>query len=190
MGCTSVSRPAGRLARSNRGAVHRPRGARDLCRTAARPRRAHQPGEPLAPARARWRHRLDHGLACRAQPRRGSRRSAAPDGRAAHQPRRVPRGGRHQLEGWRTLVRAGSVAYVPAQQGYIVATVSRALYTLATGEQTSKEKAVTWFADNHPQDADFVWAAYRAYRANVREAHERLSDSWTRRSPKQADTPG
>ena len=80
----------------------------------------------------------------------------------------------HQLEGWRTLVRAGSVAYVPAQQGYIVATVSRALYTLATGEQTSKEKAVTWFANNHPQDADFVWAAYRAYRANVREAHERL----------------
>ena len=81
---------------------------------------------------------------------------------------------RHQLGEWHTLVRANSVAYVPAQQGYIVATVSRALYVLATGTQTSKEKAVAWFAHNHPEDADFVWAAYHAYRADVRGPHERL----------------
>ena len=81
---------------------------------------------------------------------------------------------RQQLEGWRTLVRAGSVAYVPAQQGYIVATVSRALYTLARGDQASKEKAVAWFAQKHPADSDFVWAAYNAYRASVSKAHDRL----------------
>ena len=47
-----------------------------------------------------------------------------------------------QLREWKTEVRAAQVAYVPAHQGYIVATVCRALYALVTGEQTSKENAV------------------------------------------------
>ncbi len=81
---------------------------------------------------------------------------------------------RHQLTEWRVLVRVNSVAYVPAQQGYIVATVCRALYVLATGTQTSKERAVAWVASNHPDDADFVWAAYHAYRADIRGPHDQL----------------
>jgi predicted nucleotidyltransferase len=81
---------------------------------------------------------------------------------------------RRQLDDWRALVRDNTVAYVPAQQGYIVASVSRALYALATGAQTSKEKAIAWYAQSHPADADYVWAAYHAYRADVRGPHARL----------------
>lgn len=79
-----------------------------------------------------------------------------------------------QLHELGRTVRASSVAYVPAQQGYIVATVCRALYSLATDEQTSKEHAVTWFAEQRPELADFVRSAYNAYRADIREPHERL----------------
>ena len=50
----------------------------------------------------------------------------------------------------------------------------RGLYALATGQQTSKEGAVAWFAERHPDESDFVWAAYRAYRADIRGPHERL----------------
>jgi predicted nucleotidyltransferase len=81
---------------------------------------------------------------------------------------------RRQLLDMSEIARTHDVAYVPAQQGYIVATVCRALYSLATGEQTSKENAVAWYAERHPDESDFVWATYRAYRADVRGPHERL----------------
>ena len=79
-----------------------------------------------------------------------------------------------QLREWRALVRQREAAYVPAYQGYIVATVSRALYTLATGAETSKETAVAWLAKRHPELAEFVWTSYDAYRADVRDRHDRL----------------
>jgi predicted nucleotidyltransferase len=79
-----------------------------------------------------------------------------------------------QLREMQTLVRDRTVAYVPAQQGYIAATVCRGLYSLATGEQTSKERAIAWVADRQPAVADYLWSAYNAYRADVRGPHERL----------------
>jgi hypothetical protein len=81
---------------------------------------------------------------------------------------------RSQLGEWTELVRQREVAYVPAHQGYIVASVCRALYTLATGEQTSKESAVAWFAGQHPEWATFVRDAYRAYRADLDAPHQKL----------------
>jgi hypothetical protein len=71
-------------------------------------------------------------------------------------------------------VRENTVAYVPVQQGYIVASVCRALYSLATGEQTSKERAVAWLAQQRPDLADYLWSSYATYRADVRGPHERL----------------
>ena len=84
-----------------------------------------------------------------------------------------------QLREMLDIVRGHDVAYVPAQQGYIVATVCRGLYSLATGEVTSKEAAITWYAERHPDEADLVWATYRAYRADVRGPHQRLIASST-----------
>ena len=74
----------------------------------------------------------------------------------------------------RQTVRENAVAYVPVNQGYIVATVCRALYSLATGEQTSKERAVAWLAAQRPDLADYLWSSYATYRADVRGPHERL----------------
>jgi hypothetical protein len=71
-------------------------------------------------------------------------------------------------------VRAQTVAYVPAQHGYIAATVCRGMYSLATGEQTSKQKAIAWVAEQRPELADYLWSVYDAYRADVREPHETL----------------
>ena len=71
-------------------------------------------------------------------------------------------------------VRENTVAYVPVQQGYIVASVCRALYSLATGEQTSKEHAVEWLAQQRPDLADYLWSSYATYRADVRGPHQRL----------------
>jgi hypothetical protein len=76
-----------------------------------------------------------------------------------------------QLGEWKDIVRTPSVAYVPAQQGYIVVTLCRALYTLATGKQTSKEAAVAWAAEQYPEWAAFVEAGLARYRADVTEAH-------------------
>lgn len=81
---------------------------------------------------------------------------------------------RSELVILRTEVRANTVAYVPAQQGYLTATICRALYSLAIGEQTSKERAVEWAAARHPESADFLRAMYAAYRADIRGPHERL----------------
>ena len=79
-----------------------------------------------------------------------------------------------QMKELHETVRDRTVAYVPARQGYIAATVCRGLYSLATGEQTSKEKAIAWVAERRPEIADYLWSAYGAYRADVREPHERL----------------
>lgn len=80
-----------------------------------------------------------------------------------------------QLKAMQETVRDPTVAYVPARQGYIAATVCRGLYSLATGELTSKEKAIAWVAGRRPELADFLWSAYNAYRVDVREPHERLT---------------
>jgi len=79
-----------------------------------------------------------------------------------------------QLREMNEIARRNDVAYVPAQQGYIVATVSRGLYSLATGESTSKAKAIEWLAAKRPDLADFLRSNYAAYRADVRGPHERL----------------
>lgn len=79
-----------------------------------------------------------------------------------------------QLREMGDIARGHDVAYVPSWQGYIVATVCRALYFLETGDQTSKERAVAWYAERHPDQAEYVWGRYRAYRDDVRAAHERL----------------
>ena len=76
-----------------------------------------------------------------------------------------------QLEAWTKDVRAPWVAYVPAHQGYIVATICRALHTLSTGEQTSKEEAVAWAAERFPAWSDFVNDALAHYRADLTERH-------------------
>ena len=76
-----------------------------------------------------------------------------------------------QLEAWTKDVRAPWVAYVPAHQGYIVVTICRALYTLSTGEQTSKEEAVAWAAERFPAWSDFVNDALAQYRADLTEQH-------------------
>jgi hypothetical protein len=76
-----------------------------------------------------------------------------------------------QVDEWKDIVRTPSVGYVPAQQGYIVVTLCRALYTLATGKQTSKEAAVAWAAEQYPAWATFVKEGLAWYRADVTEAH-------------------
>ena len=77
-----------------------------------------------------------------------------------------------QLREWQKAVRAPEVAYVPAHQGYIVATVCRALYALATGEQTSKENAVKWAAEQLPESATFISEAYGWYSADLSGPHK------------------
>ena len=77
-----------------------------------------------------------------------------------------------QLDEWTTEVRAPSVAYVPAQRGYIVVTVCRALHLLETGEQVPKEEAAAWAARRYPAWADFIAESLRQYRADVHGPHE------------------
>jgi hypothetical protein len=77
-----------------------------------------------------------------------------------------------QLAQWKDIVRTPSVGYVPAQQGYIIVTLCRALYSLATGQQTSKEGAVRWAAEQFPAWASFVNDGLAQYRADVTEAHQ------------------
>jgi hypothetical protein len=76
-----------------------------------------------------------------------------------------------QVGEWKDIVGRPSVGYVPAQQGYIVVTLCRALYTLATGKQTSKEAAVAWAAEQYPEWATFVKEGLASYRADVTKAH-------------------
>lgn len=74
-----------------------------------------------------------------------------------------------QLDAWKRDARAPTVKYVPAQQGYIVVTLCRALHALATGETTSKERAVAWTVERYPQWATLVTDALAAYRADLDE---------------------
>jgi hypothetical protein len=90
------------------------------------------------------------------------------------------------LREWPTRVRAPWVAYVPAHQGYVVMTICRALYSLATGEQTTKEKAAAWAAARYPEWSSFISEAHQRYRADVRDSHQALI-SFTDRAVAQAD---
>jgi hypothetical protein len=75
---------------------------------------------------------------------------------------------------WQSRVREPSIAYVPAAQGYIVVTLCRALHTLATGEQATKEAAAGWAAARYPDWATFIDTCLASYRADVHEAHDAL----------------
>jgi len=75
---------------------------------------------------------------------------------------------------WPSNVRAPWVAYVPAHQGYIVLTLCRALYGLATGEQATKDEAAAWAAARYPEWASFIHEARARYRADVHDAHRAL----------------
>jgi hypothetical protein len=90
------------------------------------------------------------------------------------------------LRGWSSRVRAPWVAYVPAHQGYVVMTICRALYSLATGEQTTKEEAAAWAAARYPEWSSFISEAQQRYRADVRDAHRALI-SFTDHAVAQAD---
>ncbi|HKH30724.1 MAG TPA: aminoglycoside adenylyltransferase domain-containing protein [Gaiellaceae bacterium] len=56
----------------------------------------------------------------------------------------------------------------------MVVTLCRALYTLATGEQATKEAATAWAAATFPEWASFVDESLERYRADVHEAHHAL----------------
>lgn len=75
-----------------------------------------------------------------------------------------------QLREWRDVIREDWVAYVPAARGYAVVTHCRALHALATGEQASKEEAVAWVAERHPEWAEYVRARLADHRADSRGA--------------------
>jgi Aminoglycoside adenylyltransferase, C-terminal domain len=78
------------------------------------------------------------------------------------------------LREWPSRVRAPWVAYVPAHQGYVVMTLCRALYALATGEQTTKEEAAAWAAAKYPEWSSFINEARAKYRADVHDSHHAL----------------
>lgn len=77
-----------------------------------------------------------------------------------------------RLRSFEDEVHARAVAYVPVAQGYVVVTVCRALYALATGEQASKEEAAAWAAAQYPEWATFIEEALADHRADVRPRHE------------------
>ena len=90
------------------------------------------------------------------------------------------------LKEWPSKVRAPWVAYVPAHQGYVVMTLCRALYALATGKQATKEEAATWAAARYPEWSRFINEAHTTYRADVRDSHHALI-SFTDYAVAQAD---
>ena len=90
------------------------------------------------------------------------------------------------LKEWPSRVRAPWVAYVPAHQGYVVMTLCRALYSLATGEQTTKEEAAAWAAARYPEWSSFISEAQQRYRADVHDSHHALI-SFTDNAVAQAD---
>src|SRR5215204_1186523 len=92
------------------------------------------------------------------------------------------------LREWPSRVREPWVAYVPAHQGYVVMTLCRALYALATGKQATKEEAATWAAARYPEWSSFINEAHATYRADVRDSHHALI-SFTDYAVGQADDP-
>jgi predicted nucleotidyltransferase len=97
---------------------------------------------------------------------------------------------RHAVEAllseWPRRVRAPWVAYVPAHQGYVVMTLCRALYALATGEQTTKEEAAAWAAARYPEWSGYINEARATYRADVHDQHDALI-SFTDHAVSEAD---
>jgi len=97
---------------------------------------------------------------------------------------------RHAVEAllseWPRRVRAPWVAYVPAHQGYVVMTLCRALYALATGEQTTKEDAAAWAAATYPEWSSYINEARVTYRADVHDQHDALI-SFTDNAVSEAD---
>jgi hypothetical protein len=77
-----------------------------------------------------------------------------------------------QLKEWRSRVGDRWIAYVPAHQGYIVATVCRALYALTTGEQTTKENAVAWAMERFPEWSTFIDEAFSWYKDDLAGPHQ------------------
>ena len=100
---------------------------------------------------------------------------------------------RHAVEAvlneWPNRVREPWVAYVPAHQGYVVMTLCRALYALATGKQAPKEEAATWAAARYPEWSHFIAEAQATYRADRRDSHHALI-SFTDYAVAQAEEPG
>lgn len=90
------------------------------------------------------------------------------------------------LKEWPSRVRAPWVAYVPAHQGYVVMTLCRALYALATGEQTTKDEAAAWAAARYPEWSSYINEARATYRADVHDQHDALI-SFTDHAVSEAD---
>ncbi len=55
---------------------------------------------------------------------------------------------------------------LPAQ-AYAIMTLCRALYTICTGEQVSKQKAANWVSDTYPEETEIIADAF-VWRTNVR----------------------
>ena len=53
-------------------------------------------------------------------------------------------------------------------------TLCRALYALATGEQTTKEEAAAWAAARYPEWSSYINEARATYRADVHDQHSAL----------------
>jgi predicted nucleotidyltransferase len=81
---------------------------------------------------------------------------------------------RARLADWQATVREPVTAYVPVRQAYIVLTLCRALYSLATGGQASKEEAADWAAASFPEWAPLIEQARTTYRTDPREVHREL----------------
>jgi len=130
------------------------------------------PGEPLNIKPIEWDWVLNwHGVRTRGEVVRGRlRRDLGPE----ISPAAFRRAVKEQLDAWPGYARQPSVAYVPAQQGYIVLTICRALHALETGEQTTKEGAAAWAADRFPDRADFIREALAAHRADYGAVHARV----------------
>lgn len=71
-------------------------------------------------------------------------------------------------------------------QAYAILTMCRALYTLHTGEQVSKQKAAEWVAEQYPKEAKIIadalrWRAeFRQEQANA-EAYAQRTEAFVRR---------
>jgi hypothetical protein len=130
------------------------------------------PGEPLNIKEIGWDWVINwHGVCTRGEVVRGPRPlELGPE----ISPEVFRRAVKAQLDAWPEYARHPSVAYVPAQQGYIVVTVCRALHALETGEQATKEEAAAWAARRFPERTDFIREALAAHRADFGAAHARV----------------
>jgi Aminoglycoside adenylyltransferase, C-terminal domain len=129
------------------------------------------PGQPLNIKEFDWGWALDWDAACRqGEVLRGPQPLELGP---AVSPGTFRHAAAEELRGWTEGARRPFVAYMPAHQGYIVVTVCRALYTLETGGQTTKESAAAWAAARYPEWAEFIGDALAAYRADLAGRHAR-----------------